>query len=74
MNPFTCIFQTFCLDFKSFAAIFKTFQNTYFPEHLSMAASVSVETGLSKLLRLLLKNEKIKNSSLFIVQLFMGTS
>ena len=55
MNTFACIFQGFCLDFKSFA-VFKTFQNTYFPEHLSMAASACVETILSKLLRLLFKD------------------
>ena len=53
-----------------------------------MAASVCVETALSILLRLLFKdvllrnnnnnkiksNIKITNSSLFIVQIFMGTS
>ena len=42
-------FQGFCLDFQSFAVAYKPFQNTYFPEHLSMAASVCVEIGLLKL-------------------------
>ena len=84
MHPLTCIFQGFCLDFKSFAVVFKTFQNTYFPEHLSMAVSLCMETVLSKLLRLWFKDEllrniiesniNVKNSSLIIVQLFMGTS
>ena len=55
MSPFTCIFQGSCLDFKSFAIVFETFQNTHFTEHLSMAASACVETALSKLLRLLFK-------------------
>ena len=61
MNPFICIFQEFCLDFKSFAVVFKTFRNAYFPEHLSMAASVCVETVLSKLLRLLFKDVLLRN-------------
>ena len=49
-----------------------------------MTASVSVKNVILKLLRLLFKdvllgnhlesNVKIKNSSLFIVQLFMGTN
>ena len=52
MNPFICIFQGFCLDFKSFAVVFKTLQNTYCLEHLPMAASLCVETVLLKLLRL----------------------
>ena len=56
MNPFTCIFQGFCLDFQSFAVIFKTF-----PEHLSMTTSVCVETVLSKLLRLLFKDVFLGN-------------
>ena len=61
MNPFICIFQGFCLRFKSFTVIFKTSQKTYFPEHLSMAASVCVETVLSKLLRLLFKDVLLRN-------------
>ena len=56
INPFTFIFQEFCLDFKSLTVILKAFQSTYFREHLSMAASVCVETLLSKLLRLLFKD------------------
>ena len=59
MNPFTCIFQGFCLE--SFVVVFKTFQNTYFPEHLSIVASVCVETVLSKLLRLLFKDVLLEN-------------
>ena len=61
MNPFTYIFQGFCIDFKSFAVVFKTFQDTYFPEHLSMAASVYVETVLSKLLRPLFQDILLRN-------------
>ena len=61
MKPLICIFQGFCLDFKSFAVAFKTFQNIYFPEHLSMATSVCVITVLSKLLRLLLKDVLLRN-------------
>ena len=61
MNPFTCIFQGFCLNFKWFAVVSKTFQNTYFPEQLSMAASVCVETVRLKLLRLLFKDMLLRN-------------
>ena len=49
MNLFTCTFQGFCPDFKSFVVVFKTFQSTYFPEHLFMAASVCVETVLLRI-------------------------
>ena len=52
-------FQGFCLDFQSFAVAFKPFQNTYFPEHLSVAASVCVEIVLLKLKTILLFLEKI---------------
>ena len=58
---FSCIFQEFCLDFKRFPVVFKTFQDTFFPEHLSMAASVCVETVLLKLLRLLFKDVLLRN-------------
>ena len=47
MNPFTWIFQISCLDFQWFAVVFKTFQNMYFTEHLSMDASDCVETGIA---------------------------
>ena len=60
-ESFTCIFQVFCLRFKSFAENLKTSQKTYFPEHLSMAPSVCVETVLSKLLRLLFKDVLLRN-------------
>ena len=39
----------------SFAVVFKTFQSVYFPEHISMTASVSVETVFLKVLRLFKK-------------------
>lgn len=61
MNHLTCIFQGFSLDFKSFDVVFKTFQSTCFPEHLSVAASACVETVLSKLPRLSFKNVFLKN-------------
>ena len=61
VNPFTWIFQGFCLDFKSFAVVFKIFQNTYFPEQLSMTVSVCVEAIFSTLLRLLFKDVLLIN-------------
>ena len=62
MNPFhVFLFQGFCSDFESFAAVFKTFHSTYFPQHYSMTASVCVETVLSKLLRLLFKDALLRN-------------
>ena len=41
----------------------KTLQNTYLPEHLSMAASACVETTLSKLLRLFFKDVLVRNQN-----------
>ena len=41
----------------------KTSQNTYLPEHLSMAASVCVETTLSKLLRVFFKDVLVRNQN-----------
>ena len=66
MNPFACIFQRFCQDFRSFAVVFKTFQNIYFPEHLPMAASVCVETVFSKLPRLLFKDVLLGNHKIIL--------
>ena len=63
INSFTFIFHGFCIDLKSFAVAFKTFQNTYFWEHLSMAVSVCVETVLSKLVRLLFKDVLLRNDN-----------
>ena len=41
----------------------KTLQNTYLPEHLSMAASACVETTLSKLLRVFFKDVLVRNQN-----------
>ena len=86
VNPFTWIFQGFCLDFKSFAVVFKIFHNTYFPEHFSIAVSVCVKAILSKLLRLLFKdvllinhnrrqhtNQKILHCSMYIFSWELAT-
>ena len=62
MNLFTCTFQGFCPDFKSFVVVFKTFQSTYFPEHLFMAASVCVETVLLRITETIVWRCVIKKS------------
>ena len=56
-------FSRILLDFRSFAVVFKTFQNTYFPEHSSIAASVCVGIVLLKLWRLLFKDVLLRNHS-----------
>ena len=78
INLFTYVLQGLFLDFKSFAAYFKTFQNTFY-DCLCLCEKCYFEITETIVKDVLLRNNlesnvKIKNSSLFIVQLFMGTN